>query len=421
MRLVHYIVVVCLFTASWDLIAVIHLGGSLRLTQILAVLICFAALAHMAQTGRILWPRGGTALALWIFGQALMLPLSGGFNLALELFLLLCSNVAITFALLQLYGEHSRVENLMKAYMASFVFVAIFGMLQIGLPLVGGPGILIRQWIVHGRIARISGFNYEPSYFATYMIAGWIMLVDLRLTGARIAAGRRWQWATYLVGLVLILSTSKLGWLFMLLDALLRFLTVARRFLQHNSGTLRRGSLRIPLPSARRILAISAVFLVCFFALRAVFSVVSPLTFLNGTGLGGTAAHSINDRTRQTATTWQIFLKHPWIGHSLGGVSIEIGGLSGMAVTDINALHYNWGFPVILDVLAGSGILFFIPFMVFLYSTTFGASRFARSRWPDERAKSHDLRVAPSLFRSEHLAQLPLVPLRDDLYGVLRA
>jgi len=46
-----------------------------------------------------------------------------------------------------------------------------------------------------------------------------------------------------------------------------------------------------------------------------------------------------------------------------------------------------WGFPVLLDVLLASGIIGVIPFLVFLYTSTFGSLRMARRYWPDERAK----------------------------------
>ncbi len=387
MKIIHWIVAICLFTASWDILGTINVGGTLRLTQILAVLVCIAGLARMAQTGRILWPRGATALALWVFLQLCLLPLSGAASIAAQVLMLLLADIAVALAFVQLYGETSRVDDLMKLYIASFVFVALFGILQIALPIVGGPGILVGQWIIHGRFARINGFTYEPSFFATYMLIGWIMLIDLRFSGARITAGRYGKWATWLVGSSLFLSTSKVGWLFMLLEGALRSLPWVKKFLQSTRGGLRHGHLIVPFPRGRTIFYGCIVLLILGVALRGVFSVINPLSLLNGTGLGGTAAHSLNARTNDMHTTWYVFSSHPWIGHSLGGVAIELAQASGVTITAASELRQFWGFPALLEILAGSGILFFLPFLAFLYTTTIGAYRFASSRWPEEHAK----------------------------------
>ena len=88
----------------------------------------------------------------------------------------------------------------MRAYLWSFVAVALYGLLQFFGPLllhVTMPFTV--QWIVHGRVARINAFSYEPSYYATYMFIGWAMLFQLRLSNAEITRGRTMKWATILV------------------------------------------------------------------------------------------------------------------------------------------------------------------------------------------------------------------------------
>lgn len=170
MKLVHRLFAVALFTASCDLVLNVHIGGTLRLAQILLVVVCLAGCARFIQNGRLLWPRGGSALALWLFFQVLYLPFSGNLMIGLSFFgLLLLSCVGI-YAVVELYGDSPHIEQLMRVYMLSYVFVAAFGMLQFLSVVAHGPAILVQQWISHGRIARINGFSYEPSYFATYML-----------------------------------------------------------------------------------------------------------------------------------------------------------------------------------------------------------------------------------------------------------
>jgi hypothetical protein len=387
LKIVQWLMTICLFTASWDIVGVLHVGGTLRISQIMMIVICMIAMARMVQTGRILWPRGGTAISIWVFGQILMLPLSDNPLLAAQLLALLIFAIVGTFAFVQLYGDSALVDDLMKIYMLSFVFVGAFGLLQSFLPMIGGPPILSRSWIVHGRFARINGFSYEPSYFATYMVMGWIMLVDLRLTGARIARGRFWKWATIVLFFSLLLCTSKAGWLMMLLEGLARLIPILVRGRRNATAQLRQGQLRVPVPSTQKILTIAAATLFAFAALSFLFSKVNPLLFLSGTGLGGTAAHSYNDRTGRTGETLQVFLDHPWIGPSMGGVPELIATQHGVLVTDVDTMRLYWGGPVPLDVLAGSGIIFFTAFAIFVYINTFGALRRARQHWDDERGK----------------------------------
>jgi O-antigen ligase len=103
--------------------------------------------------------------------------------------------------------------------------------------------------------------------------------------------------------------------------------------------------------------------------------------------LGHQPAHSLNDRTGAAHETIAAFKEHPFVGRSLGGVSVYIASRYGIQVTTLEQAHTYWGFPVLMDVLVASGIWGFIPFLMFLYANTFGALKLAQRRWPEERAK----------------------------------
>ena len=252
MKLVQCIFGVCLFTASCDVILNFNLGGSLRLAQLLMILICLAGMARIIQDGRVLWPRGGTALMIWVFWQMACLPLSGTISVGLLFFSLLVFTVAGMFALVQLYGRSERLESLMKLYLASFLAVGGYGLLQAFGPLfLHVPLPYTEQWLIHGRLARVNGFSYEPSFFATYVFVGWIMLVDLRASKAVIAQGRWMKWATYGLSLALILSTSKTAWLGMALEGLARLSPVIWRASRRMLPGISVGVLRIKIPRAQ--------------------------------------------------------------------------------------------------------------------------------------------------------------------------
>jgi hypothetical protein len=388
MRVVHWMVAVCFFTASCDVVLNLKIGGSLRLCQFLMMLVIFAAMGHAIQNGHVLWGRGCTSLAVWMVVQLVLLPLCGVISIGLEFYGLLLFTVVGVFAMIQLYGNSNRIESLMRYYMLSYVFIASFGLLQFALPLVHLPSILVQQWIVHGRVARISAFSYEPSYFATYLMIGWVMLVDLRISRAKIAAGPRWKWATAIVTAALFLSSSKTAWVFMLLEVFSRIFPGAwlgiRRFLRDFMD----GRVLIRLPS--KLFLVNSI--IVLFALSSAILVLSRYIpdfgiFLSGSGLGHQPAHSLNDRNNAVVTTFEAFKEHPFVGRSLGGVPIYIASRGGIEVHNMEEVRHFWGFPVLLDVLVASGLFGFIPFLTFLYTNTIGAYRAALRYWPEERAK----------------------------------
>jgi hypothetical protein len=388
MRFIHSLVAISLFTASFDVILNLNLGGSLRLCQLLMMVVCAAALARMIQTGTVLWPRGSTALALWVFVQALFIPLSGVMSIGLMFFAMLVFTVACLFAVVQLYGQSNRIESLMRIYLVSYVFVACFGLFQFVLTLLGLPAPLVTQWIVHGRLARINGFSYEPSFYATYLVIGWIMLVELQLSKARITHGRKWKWATILVTAALFLSTSKTAWVFMAVELVARILPPVLRSLRKLVREVRQGHILIRIPSRKfvfRSVLLSCVLLVGAVGLSRIIK--DPTVFLSGTGIGKQPAHSLNVRVGVFRQTLEAYEQHPFIGRSLGGVSIYIASRDGIEVTSMEMVRHFWGFPVIMDVLVASGLFGFIPFLVFLYANTFGALRLATRYWPQERAR----------------------------------
>lgn len=389
MKLVHWIFSICLLTASCDVILNFNFGGSLRLAQLLMLLVYMAATARIIQDGRILWPRGGSALAIWVLWQICLIPLSENTGIALQFIALLLVSVAGILALVQVYGQAPFSEKLMRAYIASFAVIAGYGLLQFLLPLLFHVTVpFTGQWLVHGRVARINGFSYEPSYFATYIFLGWALLVDLRASGARMARGGRMKWLLLGLTAALIFSSSKTAWAGMVVEVASRIAPRAWRSLRGSLSGVREGRLVIALPSARvfRYGVLAAVLAAA--AVIGIFVLFpDPTILLGGTGLAGTAAHSLNDRTNAITSTWTAFLESPWIGRGLGGVPVHLGAMGGDEVTTMEQARKHWGFPVMLDMLTASGILGFIPFMLFLYTQTFGAMRLARSRWSDERSR----------------------------------
>jgi hypothetical protein len=388
MRLMHWIFAICLLTASFDIALVFDVGATLRLSQILMVFVVLGGLGKVVQSGTILWPQGGMALIVWCVVQLIFLSISLAPDIGIPFNLLLFFTIVGVFAVLQLYGRSDdSLKSLMKIYLFSYVFVALFGLFQLVTPSLHLGTYFVTEWILHGKIPRINGFNYEPSYYATYMVMGWIMLLDLRASKAKITCSPKWKWLTITLGAAMFLSTSRTAWIIMALEGIVRGIPVAWHKFRRSVARLRVGDLRVQRPRIK-LFIVGLVFVGMGAAvITAIASVVNLNIFLSGTGLNHTAAHSVADRSGRSTDTFKVFLDHPWVGQSLTGVAARVAELHGHQLISVDDLRQWWGFPVILEVLAASGVIGVIPFLWFFGTITLGNIRLIQRHWPEERAK----------------------------------
>jgi len=387
MRLIHWVFAVCLFTASFDIALVFDVGATLRLSQVLMVIVIMGGLAKVAQSGTILWPRGGMALVVWCAVQLIFLSISLAPSIGVPFNLLLFFTIFGIFAVLQLYGRSDYVDSLMKVYLFSYVFMAFFGFFQLITPSLHLGTYFVTQWILRGKIPRINGFSYEPSYYATYMVMGWIMLLDLRASKAKITGSRKWKWLTITLGVAMFLSTSRSAWIIMVVEGIGRGVPVLYHKFRQSLAKLGVGDLRVQRPRVRFLVVGLVAIGVGAAGLMALASIVNLNTFLSGTGLNHTGAYSVMDRSERSVDTFQVFLDHPWVGQSLTGVAGRVAELHGHQLISVDDLRHWWGFPVILEVLAASGVIGVIPFLWFFGTITIGNFGLIRDHWPEERAK----------------------------------
>jgi hypothetical protein len=387
MRLMHWIFAVCLFTASCDIALVFDVGGTLRLAQILMVVVVLGGLGKMAQSGTILWPEGGISIVMWCATQLIFFPLSLAPGIGASNNLLLFFTIFGVFAVLQLYGLSDYVESLMKIYLLSYVSVAFFGLFQLVTPPLHLGTYFVREWILRGKIPRINGFCYEPSYYATYMVMGWIMVLDLRASKAKITAGQKWKWFTITLGAAMFLSTSRTAWVMMAIEGIARAVPAVYCKFKREFVKLCAGDLRVQRPRVGFLIVGVVLVGVGVAGALKIASIVDPNVFLSGTGLNHTAAHSVTDRSGRSVDTFEVFLDHPWMGQSLTGVAGRVAEMHGHSITSVDDLRLWLGFPVILEVLAASGVVGVIPFLWFFGTITIGNLGLIKRHWPEERAK----------------------------------
>ena len=169
-----------ILTSSFDIFLVAQIGPNIRFCQIIApVLILLAALRAA---------RGGATAVAWSQSGLLVAPLSIRFvpitdfwpkSLGYCFWLLL--NIAIVYSFVYLFGDDGpALVWIVRCYAWSFAVIAVCGIIQFCLPLFGLATPLVTEWWIPGRLARVNGFSYEPSYFATYLLIGFVFAGSLR-------------------------------------------------------------------------------------------------------------------------------------------------------------------------------------------------------------------------------------------------
>jgi hypothetical protein len=278
-------------------------------------------------------------------------------------------------------NDAGNLQTLLKLYLASFAFVAGFGIVQFISPILGGPALLVEQWWLPGRVPRVNGFSYEPSYYATYLIMGLVCLGSLRRSGIAEFRAKAWTFAYLLILLALLVCFSRMGVIFALIELAITPLARLWRVVKHPSLVL---GFRI---SGWKMLATAAVLLVAYSAVNGAvhWFLDDPgavQILVSGTGLLGTASHSVDEREDRLQGTLQTIAGHPWMGQSLGGITESIAAYSGLRPQNFEEAKIYEGQSVFAEVVAASGIPGSIPFLCFLVVTIVSPLRLASRSSP---------------------------------------
>ncbi|HTR67454.1 MAG TPA: O-antigen ligase family protein [Terriglobales bacterium] len=347
-----FLLCLCSFFVSDDLFSVVKIGGfTLRLFQVAMLPILAAGL--WKSVSRSVWPTGFGYLLLWTLFILGFVPNTVFLSRSIGYGLFLIFNVLMVLGITAVVDTEAKLHTVLRFYVYSFGFSAAFGLLQFALPLAGFQPPLVIEWWFPGTLARINGFTYEPSYYATYMLTGWVMMDYLRLKKYSIPYLRTVFW---LVTIALFMSSSRMGWVLMAAWLGLKLYWRVRE------GK----SLWLPVTAACGVVLLAAV------ALRGVD--LSTLDFLtNGLGiLDDYGSHSTKGRWDLALQTLHIYTSSPVIGVSLGGVAPAIGGQNHVTIDDNEDAKANEGLCTTLEILAASGtfgFLFYLAYMSGLFYT----------------------------------------------------
>lgn len=380
-RLAKLTAVLILLTSSFDIFLILEAGGNYRFCQVITPVLVFLAILKMARGARI--PvLGAVPLFTWLIFQIVFIPVTDFWPKSLGYCLWLLLNICLVCSCVQLFSDNAKsVTTILRWYVYSFAFVASFGIFQFLLPLFGFGGPLVEQWLIPGTVARVNGFSYEPSYFATYLLIGFVFTGSLRRNHSPLLPARTLLAIYTLTAIGIILSSSRMGILFLFADV---FLAQLRPWLSCVTDLLK---LRIVLFKLRALVPsfLSIAFICAVVAGTSLAIEKNPalaLLLLNGTGISDTAAHSVIQREDALEETFTVFLEHPLIGRSLGGVSAAIAELQGEKIQSFEASKDFEGMSVFAEALAASGVIGVIPFIYFLITTFRKPLRLARVASP---------------------------------------
>jgi hypothetical protein len=354
--------------ASNDLVGSIEIGGgNLRIGLIpMAVFIGWAA--ALVRFEAIARPYAGVLLLMWTIANTLFIFNASQSFRTYAYTIWLWLFVLFVFATGVVFSDRTSALRLARLSIAAYAAVALFGLAQFALFAFGINVLVEQQWM--SGVARINGLSYEPSYFATYMIAGWAIL--LTQLAHRVYLWHPWiEWTGFaLVTVVLLLCSSRIGYLGMVLLVLL--LSPRLIHLVASSGV--------------------AIFLALCVAVGGVVGAVSlisdrssaPFWLLEGTGIADTAAHSVEDRLMGLEEYWSAFAEDPFLGYSLGGVAARVYGAGFDDSVSNESLRHSQGINVSMEILLATGALFAPLFFAYLWKLTGGLRGFLRM-CPDKK------------------------------------
>jgi len=338
-----------MFTVSFELFMVIEYQFKFKFCYFPFMAVIFFAAAKMVSTRRYYLPLGFNWAILWslfiaVFSVLYQYELVRNIGYTFWLFF----SLGMVWASVLIFDTREKIFRLVKLYIISFAFVASFGAVQFLIALAGYPAPLhvpTAWWTPW--LPRINAFLYEPSYYAMYMLPGWVILAYCIEKRLAIVSPAKDKLIFALITVTSMLAASRSGWLLMLLY-MLKF---ARETLQKHS--------------ARKILMfIVAVLMIA--AAGGFWLYVSGSEYLGAMLRGEDASPLL--RMMALQDTIDIFKQSPLIGYGLGGVSSAIAELHGFTSNVVDSEMSFSGMSIFAECLAASGIIGFFPFLFYMWT-----------------------------------------------------
>lgn len=361
------IIKICIFlavaTCSFDIFAnVTFLGFNFRFCQFILFPVIFLMILRIVKNRKAELYLGMRYLLVWLAFQILFIGMSPDLGNAVAYTLWLIFNILTVYLIVYYSDRVFTLEEFMRFYMDSFFAMAVLGFLQMILYFCGISFYVTQKW--NHYLCRINGFTFEPSYYATYMLIGFVMYAYLlEKKNENIMKRRTMKIKFFIITTAMVLASSRMGWLLMLL-------WLAIRCINRVYYEIRRG---LPIQRILHLCLAMGIGVLGFLLIWVWLFKDGPLSFmLNGLGLYGQPAHSVSSRLSGLCKDMQVFWEHPWLGVSLGGVAPAIAQYNGVTYDS----SHNGGSMILPgELLVANGIIGMVPFLLYI------GSLLLESRW----------------------------------------
>lgn len=355
---------------SDDVLFVFPVGSDhIRVVQLLLALAILTTLWRIfcLPLDRVVIPLGYAPLILWFFTLAAFVfnvPAWGlSHNIGYVGWLLL--SILLVFAMCNAADTEAGYMRLLRWYFAGTGIVAGFGIYQSLAPALRLPTFLVQQWLFEDVWPRASGLSYEPSYLATYLIPGWVALDYLKLNGSGLFSRKSSRLLYIVITAALILSTSRMGWLAMMVWLVCRTL------------------LHLATPGIRTV-AFRSLVAAAAILIPALLISVAGSSLLVGRLTSGIIAtesanaYSVEERLQTFLDTLKVFEQNPLLGVSLGGIGPNI-ALNNHVDYLTGAMSFRGfskveSFCITAEALAAGGIvgsIFYLTYFTVLFRYPF--------------------------------------------------
>ncbi len=382
-KIKNVFILLILLSSSFDIFGVVDIGGmTLRISQLLIA----CCIVIVLISGKVSTPPKMGYLLIWMILQFIFALRSSNLLYSIGYCFWTVLSISIVFVFYNFVNTKKRADWLIKSYIISFVVMSFLGFFQWILGFAGISFYLTQTSFNATRIPRINGFTYEPSYYSTYLLPGWILVMYLWENGTHLFSKRTIMCFAIIISLALFLSTSRMGWIFMVVWLAYRGCFALKIMLKRELARRR-----------FTYIAILSIGIIGVVTLAIYLINKNGIGFIvAGLGIDGSSAHSSSARTSQFYNTLQLFLDSPVIGLSLGGVPVKYCEKMNIVPFDSGASMCVW-----VELLAGSGIVGIIPFGIWFYNLITDIR--VRKKYIDRRNECNGLFYA-LLFESMILA-----------------
>lgn len=346
-------------TSSFDIVGSIDFyGGNIKLCFIFLLLVIIGLLPN-ASSKRLTLSRPEIFLVFWVALNFLFLPNAYEAFRSISYFVWLSILTIYCVVISAYFSTRNGFIKLFKIYYFCFFVISVFGMIQFVLYSMG-INICVVQNFNHW--ARVSACSYEPSYFATYLVAGWAMGIFCYLFKQIIYSRILDKIIISSISVCLLLTTSRIIIMCMCFGIFILILYYPIY------------CKRITTLYLVRVATIISFILIVAYAGIMLISGDNNTILLEGTGLKDTAAGSVDSRMEGIIGYVDLFLNQPLIGYSIGGVAGAVANSKGYSNLTMDSLRDEpgqnsiLGSNVTLDIALGTGIIGLLVFLYFMYS-----------------------------------------------------